>query len=99
MQSAANTIFGITRASLTQALVPDSLRGRVNASERVIGLAVAVLGTAIGGVLGERLGVPPTIVLGTMTGLPAFLWLLARPIRSVRRLPTADLVATAQHGG
>lgn len=99
VQSAANTIFGITRASLTQALVPDSLRGRVNASERVIGLAVAVLGTAIGGVLGERLGVPPTIVLGTMTGLPAFLWLLARPIRSVRRLATADLVATAQHGG
>ncbi len=87
VQSGANTVFGITRASLTQALVPDALRGRVNASERVIGLAVAVLGTTLGGVLGERIGIPLTLIIGTSSGVPAFLWLLIAPIRTVRRLP------------
>ncbi len=87
VQSGANTVFGITRASLTQALVPDALRGRVNASERVIGLAIAVLGTTLGGVLGERLGIPLTLIIGTSSGVPAFLWLLIAPIRTVRRLP------------
>ena len=87
VQSGANTIFGITRASLTQALIPDALRGRVNASERVIGLAVAVLGTTLGGLLGERIGVPLTIILGTISGVPAFIWLLIAPIRTIVTIP------------
>lgn len=42
-------VWGICATSLRQRLVPDELRGRVNASSRLIGLIGLTLGSAIGG--------------------------------------------------
>lgn len=44
-------VWGICATSLRQRLVPDELRGRVNASSRVLGLLGLALGSALGGVL------------------------------------------------
>lgn len=89
VQSCVGTIYGITRSSLTQAVTPDQLRGRVNASARFIGLGVTAAGSLLGGILGEALGVSATIVVTAVGGLLAFLWLLVAPIRTLRELPPA----------
>ncbi|MDN5726758.1 MAG: MFS transporter, partial [Propionibacteriales bacterium] len=45
------TVWGICVASLRQRLVPEALRGRVNAATRVVGLIGLVIGSALGGFL------------------------------------------------
>ncbi len=44
-------VWGICATSLRQRLVPDSLRGRVNAASRVFSLLGLALGSALGGLL------------------------------------------------
>lgn len=44
-------VWGICSTSLRQRLVPDALRGRVNAAARVLGLLGLALGSLLGGVL------------------------------------------------
>lgn len=44
-------VWGICSTSLRQRLVPDQLRGRVNAAARVLGLIGLALGSLLGGVL------------------------------------------------
>lgn len=44
-------IWGIASTSLRQRLVPETLRGRVNAASRVLGLIGLALGSFLGGVL------------------------------------------------
>lgn len=90
VQSCASTIYGINRGSLTQAITPDRLLGRVSGSGRFVGLGVAALGTALGGMLGERIGVPATIVVGSCGGVLAFLWLLFSPVRTLRGIPSSE---------
>ncbi|WP_354181888.1 MFS transporter [Arthrobacter sp. UYP6] len=46
-------VWGICATSLRQRLVPDELRGRVNAASRVLGLLGLALGSALGGVLAQ----------------------------------------------
>ena len=89
IQSGVNTIYGITRYSLRQAITPDRLRGRVDASSSFIGLLPAVLGLLVGGMLGERIGVTATIVVGAYGGMLGFLWVLFSPVRKLRAMPDA----------
>ena len=44
-------VWGICATSLRQRLVPDGLRGRVNAASRVLGLLGLAIGSAFGGLL------------------------------------------------
>jgi predicted MFS family arabinose efflux permease len=44
-------VWGICATTLRQRLVPDQLRGRVNAASRVLGLLGLAVGSALGGVL------------------------------------------------
>src|SRR5260370_17958951 len=50
-------VFNIPLASLRQAMTPDALQGRVNATSRVLAGAAAPAGGPLGGVVGGRLGV------------------------------------------
>jgi len=86
LQVGANTIFYILRDSVRQAATPDSLRGRVGASTMCIGLGVALLGTLVGGILGEWVGIPATIIIGAVGGTFSFVWLVFSPIRRLRDL-------------
>ena len=87
VQSFAGTVHAVNRGALRQAIVPNHLRGRVGAGGGVVGLGVATAGLLLGGQLGERLGLAPTMVLGASTGLVSFLWLHRSPVRTLRRVP------------
>jgi predicted MFS family arabinose efflux permease len=56
------------------------------ASTMCLGLAAALLGTALGGVLGEHVGIPATIVIGAIGGTFSFVWLVFSPIRQLHDL-------------
>jgi MFS family permease len=90
VQSFTSTIYAINREGLSQAVTPDRLRGRVGASRHFFGLGAVVVGSLLGGVLGERIGVPATMVVGACGGVLAFVWLLLSPLRTLRELPQVN---------
>ena len=85
--SAASTLSGITAGSLIQATIPVQLLGRVQASRQALGLLPAVIGTALGGLIGSVWGIAPTVLLGACLGSVSFVWLLVSPLRRVQQLP------------
>lgn len=49
-------VWNIAAASLTQRLIPDSLRGRVGSVSRLLGLSGPTAGALLGGMLAASLG-------------------------------------------
>jgi MFS family permease len=90
----SHTVYEINQVSLRQAITPDRLLGRVNASIRFVGLAAMLLGTLLGGLLGQTIGLRPTLVIGSCGGLLAALWLALSPVRLLERAP-ASVTETA----
>jgi MFS family permease len=80
------TVYSINEVSLRQRMAPPHVLGRVNAGMALLARGIYPLGALIGGYLGARLGVRPTLALGACGLLLSTLWLLAAPLR---RLATA----------
>ena len=76
--------YTVNAVSLRQAITPDHLQGRVTASARYLIVGAQPVGSLLGGVLGEVVGVHATLVIGVLGMLAACLWLLFSPVRSLR---------------
>ncbi len=88
------TTFGVNQASLLQAIVPDRLRGRVNATMRVTGGAAGTLGPLAGGIVATAIGLRPLfLIAGPCTAIAGIL-LLRSPVWRVRTL-SASVMAVA----
>ena len=81
------TIFNIGQVSVRQAITPDHLQGRMNATMSFIAAGSVPLGGLLGGGLGEMIGLRPTLVLAALGEMLAVLWLILSPIRSLREQP------------
>lgn len=79
--------YTVTSGALRQARTPDALRGRMTASMRVLSLGLAPLGSLVGGVLGQWIGLQPTLYLAAVGELLAAAWLLGSPVRQIREMP------------
>ncbi len=77
----AETAYTVNQVSLRQAITPDRLQGRMNASIRFVGWSAMLLGTVVGGVLGELIGLRATLVVGAFGTILAALWVLLSPLR------------------
>jgi MFS family permease len=77
-------IFNTGQVSLRQAITPDRLQGRMNATMSFIGWSIVPLGGLLGGGLGEIMGLRPTLLLAALGEILAVLWLLLSPMRSLR---------------
>lgn len=86
------TTFNINQVSLRQTITPDRLLGRMNASVRFIIWGTIPLGGLLGGVLGELIGLRPTLFVGAAGELLAVLLLGLSRVRTLREMPTADEV-------
>jgi MFS family permease len=81
------TIFNIGQVSVRQAVTPDHLQGRMNATLSFIAAGSVPLGGLLGGGLGEMIGLRPTLVLAALGEMLAVLWLILSPMRSLREQP------------
>lgn len=80
-------LYNVTAISLMQALTPDRLLGRMNASRRFVVWGTIPLGNLAGGVLATTIGVRETILVGAIAASLCFLFLLSSPLRSIEQLP------------
>lgn len=85
--------FNVTYQSLRQRLVPDRLLGRVVATFRMLGWGALPLGAAIGGLVGELVGLQAVFALAAVVTL---LMLPARLLITDRRIAEAEADAEAE---
>jgi MFS family permease len=76
--------------SLYQAITPDRLLGRMNASRRFVVWGINPLGTLAGGALASTAGLRNALWITAIGASVSFLPLLLSPIRSVRTLQDAE---------
>lgn len=81
-------VYNIAQVSFRQAICPDRLLGRMNASIRFMVWGTIPLGALAGGVLGTLIGVRSTMWVGAIGDTLAALPLLLSPLRRLRDLPT-----------
>jgi MFS family permease len=82
-----NPIYNINQVSLRQAITPDRLQGRMNASVRFIVWGTIPIGAVLGGALGQAIGLWPTLLSMALGSLLAPLWVVFSPVRQLRSQP------------
>ncbi len=73
--------------SLRQAITPHRVQGRMNATMRTIVWGTIPVGAVVGGVLGTRIGLVPTLLTGGAVASLAFLWIVTGPVVRLREQP------------
>ena len=80
-------IFTVAQISFRQAVTPERLQGRMNAAMRWVTWGSIPLGTLIGGAIGQTIGLHFALWVGAIGALPAFLFVLLSPVRSIHAIP------------
>ncbi len=74
-------LFEVNHTSLRQRIIADSLQGRVNGFLRVTESGAMLAGAAVGGLLGEWIGLRLTLVVAALVAMSAAALLAASPVR------------------
>ena len=80
-------IYNISQVSLRQAITPDRVQGRMNATMRTIVWGTIPVGAFMGGILGTSIGLVQTIVIGGIVSVAAALWIFLGPVIRLREQP------------
>jgi MFS family permease len=80
-------VYNINQVSLRQAITPDRVQGRMNATMRTIVWGTFPLGGVLGGAFGSTIGVVQTIILGGVVSTLAALWIFLGPVIRLRAQP------------
>jgi MFS family permease len=83
-------IYNINQVSLRQAITPERMQGRMNATMRFIVWGTIPIGATAGGFLGGVIGLHETIWIGAIGGTFVFLPVLFSPVRSLERIPEPE---------
>ncbi|MFB9689320.1 MFS transporter [Amycolatopsis plumensis] len=81
-------VYNVASVSYRQAICPDRLLGRMNASARFVVWGTIPLGGLLGGALGEGLGLRGAMWVAVIGEAAAVLWVVCSPLRHMRDLPT-----------
>jgi MFS family permease len=87
-------LYNVTAISLIQAITPDRILGRANASRRFVVWGVVPLGGFTGGALASTIGLRETMVVGALGGLLTIVPILISPLRSVGRMSELEPIET-----
>jgi MFS family permease len=88
------TIYGIGQNSLRQSVTPAELRGRMNGVMRFLGVGGQAVGSLAAGLLGQTIGLRPTMALAASGAVVAFLVLFLSPVRALVRIQGVDSPGT-----
>lgn len=80
-------VYNINQVSFRQAITPERMQGRMNATMRFIVWGTIPLGTMTGGFLGGVIGLHETIWVGAIASLFAFIPVALGPVRSILTMP------------
>ena len=79
--------WNINQVSLRQAITPPRMQGKMNATMRFIVWGTMPIGAILGGALGSVIGLQPTIVIGAVGGLVAFIPVTLSSVRHITTMP------------
>ncbi len=79
--------WNINQVSLRQAITPPRMQGKMNATMRFIVWGTIPLGSIASGALGSIIGLHPTIWVGAIGGLVAFIPVTLSSVRAIRVMP------------
>ncbi len=92
--SFTGVVYNINQVSLRQAITPERIQGRMNATMRFLVWGTIPIGQIIGGILASTgLGARGALVVGGVLGCFAFVPILFSSVRSLERIPTQEPVA------
>jgi MFS family permease len=83
----AAVVYNITQVSLRQALTPERMQGRMNATMRFIVWGTIPAGQMLGGAMASMLGTPVALWLGAIGVVFSFLPILLSDVPSIRDMP------------
>lgn len=89
LMSLGTTIYNIGQLSVRQAITPERLHGRMNATMRFMVWGTMPLGSAMGGALGQTLGLRPTLWIAALGSLIPIGEILASKIWALRTVEDA----------
>jgi MFS family permease len=89
LMSLGTTVYNIGQLSVRQAITPQRLHGRMNATMRFMVWGTMPLGAAIGGALGQTIGLRPTLWIGALGALIPIGEILASRIWTLRTVEEA----------
>ena len=86
----AGVVYNINQVSLRQAITPERIQGRMNATMRFLVWGTIPIGQIVGGVLATAIGVREAVIVGGVLGCFAFVPILFSPVRRLARIPTTE---------
>lgn len=85
--AATSVIYNVNQVSLRQAITPERMLGRMNATMRFIVWGTIPVGALAGGFLGGTIGLQTTIWVGAVGSFIGFLPVFFSQVRSLQRIP------------
>ena len=92
--SFAGVVYNINQVSLRQAITPERIQGRMNATMRFLVWGTIPIGQIIGGIVATAIGARGAVVVGGILGCFAFVPILFSSVRTLERIPTHAETAT-----
>jgi MFS family permease len=83
-------VYNIQQVSLRQAITPERLQGRMNASMRFLVWGTIPLGGLVGGALASAFSVRTALIVGACLGFSSILPILFSPLRTLRDFPEPE---------
>ena len=90
ISSWAGVVFNVNQISLRQAITPEPMLGRMNATMRFILWGTIPIGQILGGLIATAFGTITAIWVGSIGEVFVFLPVFFAPVRALRRIPDAE---------
>jgi MFS family permease len=84
-------VYNINQLAIRQAVVPDRLLGRTSAVVVVVSLGGQVIGSLMGGAIGQAFGLRAALLVGTLGTCLCVLPAVFSPLRSLRDVPAPSI--------
>ena len=91
--SFSSPVYNVNQISLRQAIIPQELQGRMNATMRTVVWGTLPIGSALGGALGSAAGVIPTMVVAGFISLSAVLWIRYSDVFALSTVPVTGVTS------
>jgi MFS family permease len=82
--SLGSPIYNIAQVSYRQAITPNRMLGRMNATMRFMVWGTMPLGSLTGGLLGTVLGLRTTLIIAALGGMLSVFWVILAPVRTLQ---------------